>query len=211
MIFIILASLKFIFLGAIYGRIDGGGVLKTKEIIERALVMFAFVLACSLYVDFWAFLALLGTFGIATGHGQYFLDRQLVGQKERVERLDFIVKWIFGKDWRENYPEGHKFTKSETEKYNNEIRKKLYWRNVFGMFLTGSLVGLPSGLIMLAIGQYIPAMLFFSTGIAKAFAYMVGNLLVTQETVFAEYTNGALRNLICLIVIIYYITGFFNA
>jgi len=209
MIFIILASLKFIFLGAIYGRIDGGGVLKTKEIIERLLVMFAFVLACSLYVDFWAFFVIIAIFFAFTGHGQYFLDRQLVGQKERVERVDFIVKWIFGKDWRENYSKKHKFTKEETEKYYSEIRKKLYWRNVFGMFLTGSLVGLPSGFIMLAIGQYIPAMLFFSTGIAKALAYMAGNLLgdFVQETVFAEYTNGALRNFICLVVIFYYLAG----
>lgn len=204
MIFYILASLKFIFLGAVYGRIDGGGVLKTKEIIERALVMFAFVLACSLYVDFWAFLALLGTFGIATGHGQYFLDRQLVGQRERVERVDFIVKWVFGKDWRENYPQSHKFTEAETQKYYSEIYKKLYWRNVFGMFLTGSLVGLPSGLLMIVVGEIIPAMLFFMTGVAKAASYMVGNLVGKQETVFAEYMNGALRNVICLGAIIYY-------
>lgn len=205
MLFYTLIIIQFIALGAVYGRINGGG-FEDQRLISRIIIMSAFVLACSVYVDWWALFAFLGTFGIATGHGQYFLDRQLVGQQERVERLDFIVKWIFGKDWRENYSENHKFTEAETEKYYSVIRKPLYWRNVFGMFLTGSLVGLPSAVIMLCIGQYIPAVLFACTGIAKALAYIIGDFIQDkfskQGTVIAEYLNGGLRNALCLLVML---------
>lgn len=205
MLFYTLIIIQFIALGAVYGRINGGGI-EDQRLISRIIIMSAFVLACSVYVNWWALFAFLGMFGIATGHGQYFLDRQLVGQKERVERLDFIVKWIFGKDWRENYSENHKFTEAETEKYYSVIRKPLYWRNVFGMFLTGSLVGLPSAVIMLCIGQYIPAVLFACTGIAKALAYIIGDFIQDkfskQGTVIAEYLNGGLRNALCLLVML---------
>lgn len=205
MLFYTLIIIQFIALGAVYGRINGGGI-EDQRLISRIIIMSAFVLACSVYVNWWALFALIGMFGIATGHGQYFLDRQLVGQKERVERLDFIVKWIFGKDWRENYSENHKFTEAETEKYYSVIRKPLYWRNVFGMFLTGSLVGLPSAVIMLCIGQYIPAVLFACTGIAKALAYIIGDFIQDkfskQGTVIAEYLNGGLRNALCLLVML---------
>lgn len=205
MLFCTLIIIQFIALGAVYGRINGGG-FEDQRLISRIIIMSAFVLACSVYVNWWALFAFLGVFGIATGHGQYFLDRQLVGQRERVERLDFIVKWVFGKDWRENYSQDHEFTKAETDKFYSEIYRPLYWRNAFGMFLTGSLVGLPSAVIMLCIGQYVPALLFACTGVAKALAYMIGNFIQDkfgkQGTVIAEYLNGGLRNALCLLVML---------
>lgn len=75
----------------------------------------------------------------ATGHGTYFLARPLKGLKEQIERFDFIVTALFGEDWRTNYPEGHKFTAQEKKYFQEAIYDDLYFRNVFGMALTGFL------------------------------------------------------------------------
>jgi hypothetical protein len=172
--FLTLGAIHFIFLGAIYGRLDGGGIAKTREIVERTLVMFFFVLACAPFAGHWALVAYLGVIGIAVGHGQYFLHRQLVGHKNDTEGVDFIVKWAFGKDWRTNMDVGHKFTAEEEKYYYENKYKKLYWRNVFGMFVTGSLVGLPALALAAYFGEYATAAIFSLTGFAKAFAYIVG-------------------------------------
>jgi hypothetical protein len=160
-----------------------------------------FVLACIPYVGFWSILALLGMVGIAKGHGQYFPDRQLVGQRGRVEKVDFILTWIFGTDWRARYDESHEFTDNEKFHYFDTIHPKLIYRNAAGMFLTGALVGLPAMILLLSAGHSM-GWLFGLTGFAKVGAYLLPYALKAKEhTVYAEYLNGALRNFICVLVL----------
>jgi len=205
--FLILICIKVVLLGAVYGRIDGGGLVKVSEWIERSLIMFFFVLACTPFAGLYALFAYTGVVGIATGHGQYFLARKLVGQKEHKERVDPIVSLFFGKDWRANFHHEHKFTKEEKQYYENNVKAKLYWRCVFGMFMTGSLVGLPAAIVSIVFGQYLIAGVFALTGVVKAAAYVFGCELKratskrVKETEIAEYANGGLRNVLCLVVL----------
>lgn len=199
--FTTLICIKVILLGAVYGRLDGGGFAKVSEWVERSLIMFFFVLACAPFAGLWAFLAYAGVVGIATGHGQYFLNRKLVGQSEHKESTNFIVTWLFGKDWREDFHPEHVFTPEQKVFYERDIKPKLYWRNVFGMFVTGALVGIPALVISLCFGQFLAASIFALTGAAKAIAYIIG-YEVWKSTEPAEYINGALRNVICITVIL---------
>lgn len=199
--FTLIASIKAITLGAIYGRIDGGGILKVNEWVERTLVMSFFVLACAPFVSSWSLVALLGMFGIATGHGQYFLDRK--PKYIEPEKLDFLVEACMGKDPRtasafKALPEGAQSIVMEINKYGSA---RLYWRNVVGLFFTGSLVGLPAALLLLASGWAVGAVLLL-TGVCKALSYVVSYAL-TEKTELAEYLNGGLRTFLCVLVILH--------
>jgi len=189
--FAFLINLKVIALGAVYGRLDGGGIATTSEWVERSLVMFFFVLACAPFAGIYALIAYLGVLGIATGHGQYFPDS--VEKYTDPQGVDPLVRLFFGKDPRTKHQANYRLAMLD---YG---MTKLYWRNAFGMFVTGSLVGIPAFVLSTAFGQ--PAgFLFLATGLVKSLAYMVGDK-VWKNTESAEYINGGLRNLICLIVI----------
>lgn len=171
-------------LGAIFARLDGGGITKVPEVVERALCMSFFVLACVPSASWLSVFALIGTFGIATGHGQYFPT--LAKKPVDPEYFDFIVKWFFG-------PEPRNSATLYLDSY-------LYKRCAFGMFVTGSIVGIPAAITCIATGNlYGIAMLF--TGVAKALGYHIGYKL-TGSTEAGEYLNGTLRTLLCMIAFI---------
>ena len=203
LLFVILTCIHVIFLGAIYGRLDGGGISKTNEWVERTLIMFFFVLACASFAGYWSLFAYVGVLGIATGHGQYFPMQGLLGQKSFVERVDPFVSLFFGKDWRVQFDEKHVFT-DEEKAYFKKIKPFLFWRNNFGMFTTGLLVGLPASIIALSFGHVLPAVIFSLTGIVKSIAYILG-YAIFRNTESAEYMNGGLRNVICIFVILYFL------
>lgn len=197
--FLTIIAIYWIGAGAVFGRVDGGGITRINEWVERALIMFGFVLACAPVAGVWSFAALLGTFGIATGHGQYFLNR--MAKYVEPEFFDFVVRPLFGEDprtWYHNTAEPPGVIQIQMDDYG---MTKLYWRNVFGMFVTGTLVGLPSFVVCMAFGASI-GWLFLLTGFAKSVAYVVG-YEVFYNTETAEYINGGLRNAICLLVILY--------
>lgn len=171
-------------LGAIFARMDGGGIVKTPEAVERALCMSFFILACVPSAGFLSVLALLGTFGIATGHGQYFPT--CVKQTVKPEFFDFLVRPFFGEDPR-----------NQLLPYSDSL---LYMRNAFGMFVTGSIVGLPAALLCIATGNFYGIAMLF-TGVAKTLGYHLGFKL-TGRTEAGEYLNGALRTLLCMITFI---------
>lgn len=197
-----------LFLGAIFARMDGGGIVKTPEIVERLLVMSFFVFACWPSAGMYSVLALIGMVGIATGHGQYFLS--MLVKAINPQRLDIIVEYFFGTDPRtlekyDNYKEEKwvNVTPAVQEDLHNELEKysytKLYKRNLFGMFVTGSLEGLPAGIICLLSGNILGIVLLL-TGFTKATSYFICNKLgFTTEP--AEYIKGLLRNLLCLIAL----------
>ncbi len=188
-ILVVTFTLQAVLLGAIFGRVDGGGLFKWNELVERLAVMSYFVIACIPSSSLYSVLALLGMFGIATGHGQYFLSMML--KKCKPEFFDFIVKLVYGEDPRTkaNYIDG---TLVDT--------KVLYKRNVFGMCVTGSLVGLPAAVLCLATGN-IYGLVLLLTGPVKGFSYLVCDKL-GFGTEGAEYLNGALRTLLACIALI---------
>ena len=176
--------------GALFARMDGGGEPKTPEWVERTLCMLVFMIACAPFAGMWALAAYLGVVGIATGHGQYFLARAL--KRIKPERVDFIVRLFFGRDPRETSA-----LASDLDAYGST---KLYCRCVFGMFVTGTLVGLPAAILALCYGQYAAALLFSLTGVAKALAYIAGYELF-KATEPAEWINGFLRTGLALLTL----------
>ncbi len=185
----IIFVLESCILGAAFARIDGGGLLRMNEWIERLLCMSFFVLACVPTAGLWSLLALLGMFGIATGHGQYFLA--MLKEKLDPEWFDFIVEYFYGKDPRtaEDYVDGTPY----------EDETKLYHRCVFGMFVTGTIVGLPAAVICIATGN-LYGILLLLTGLAKAGSYHIWHLL-TGKTEHAEASNGFTRTLLAMLAL----------
>lgn len=202
--FLFLLSVKFIFLGAIYGRMDGGGIVKTPELLERILCMSFFVLACAPFAGAWSLIALAGIAGIATGHGQYFLAR--LPKYTKPEFFDFAVRPFFGADPRNEYISGENSGIEYEKKIKEYGPKKLYWRNVFGMLITGTIVGLGAFVVCLAHGSFFYGLLFLMTGVIKAISYILGWELF-KSTEQAEYINGGARTALCVAVLILSLTS----
>lgn len=217
----------YIILCLVYGwfaRMDGGAPPKVNEWVERLLCISVFTYtAWTISQDWWTLVSLLGIFGLATGHGTYFLNRMVKAVEH--ERLDFLVRPFFGADPRAN----KKYKAYRGSKWNSAPKSirvqveadmhaygytKLYWRNVFGMFVTGSLVGIPTAILAVVYGAYIDSIFIACTGFAKSFAYMAGyfmykkgwlqNLSTTKigkylnhDTAMGEYLNGVLRTALC--------------
>lgn len=207
-----LISFYAIFLGAVWGRVDGGGIAKVNEWLERSLIMFYFVLACAPFAGLYALWAYAGVLGIATGHGQYFLNRAIKylgdradGSKGTYERVDPVVRLLFGRDPRTDT----KYAGLDKDVQFIQIKKameeygttKLYWRNVFGMFCTGFFVGLPAAILAACFQQWVVVGLMLLTGPVKALAYVVGYQLF-NNTESAEYINGGLRTALCVAAVL---------
>lgn len=194
----------FILLGTLLGRADGDGINDMSKNVIRFAILGMFTVVCATFAGWWSILTLLGVFGVATGHGQYFLDRILRGQKETAENTEPLVKLFFGPDWRVQFSKDHVFTDKEEAYYFSSVYPRLYWRNVFGMFVTGALVGLPATILSVVFGQWLVALLFLLTGPAKAVAYMIGYRFSPGkwDTVVGEYVNGCLRAVICVGVLL---------
>lgn len=192
--------------GALTARLDGAGTL--PKALSRFLCILPFVLGCYFFAEWYSLVALLGVFGIATGHGQYFLDTQNKAMSR--EFFDKVVSLFFGNDPRVNSfflyyrddrwkfaPDTVKeFLKLDIDRYG---RKKLYWRCLFGMFVTGSLVGIPAAILSAAFCLPLFVIVtFLSTGLIKALSYFIGHRFF-NSTEYAEFINGAVRTLIILI------------
>lgn len=196
-------------LGGMLGRMDGGGGFKTAEWTERILIMIFFVVACIPFAEWASPIAIAGAVGLATGHGQYFLSRTI--KAITPERLDFIVRIFFGEDPRchikyydsNNIPAAMALLKQDVEAYG---LKKLYWRCAFGMFVTGTLVGLPACLLALYYGAWLEAAIFALTGVIKAGAYIIAHK-ATGGTEAAEWGNGAGRTALALGALIVGVMG----
>lgn len=206
---LILAFVFNVALGAIFGRMDGGGVLKTPEWVERSLIMLYFVAACVPFAGWWALAAYAGVAGIATGHGLYFLARQVKATEG--ERFDFIVRQLFGRDprtaqefWHLRGVASDDLSREDYDRIQTAIysygRTKLYWRCVFGMFVTGQIVGLPAAILAACFGAWIPAALFLGTGLVKAVAYVV-SYEIWGRTEPAEYINGGGRTALAVLAL----------
>lgn len=154
-------------------------VANLPKLVLNALCVLPFVLATGL-ITFSPFcvIAFLGMFGIATGHGQYFS----MGEKTiSPEKVDPLVRLFFGIDPR---------TQGRLISYYGFA--KLRWRNSFGMFIIGSMVGLPASLICAYLNEPKAAILLSLTGVVKAAAYRF-----SPHNEAAEWFNGFFRTMLC--------------
>lgn len=188
------------FAGAQSGRMDGGGLPVTPEIVERLLCIALFVVATFYIAGFWSALSFLGIVGLAAGHGPYFLDRKMEGMGGDMPGIDFIVRLFFGKDWREQFDEKHVFTHAEVTHFETVIKPALLKRNLFGLFVGGLAVGLPSSIACFIVGDWGAGLAFMLTGPIKALSYFLPYKFgkVMEHTPHGEYLNGAARNVLAL-------------
>lgn len=163
-------------------RIEGGGPPRLNKLVSQTIVMlpviaFGFALSAQGGVA-----SLFGYIGRVIGHGQYFLQRGVKALEP--ERVDFIVRLLFGDDPRAVMmvhlrgvdegkldPSDRFLIRTAMEKYG---MKKLYARCVFGMALTGLLVTLPLVVCLLASKLFIVGFLVFVAGLSKAAGYVIG-------------------------------------
>lgn len=169
------------------------------KLLLNALCVLPFAIAAYLVTGSpLALIAFIGMLGIATGHGQYFSIQQKTIAPEKV---DFIVRVLFDypvniaqfflrgcTDWKlilETDPR----VKGRSISYYGFA--KLRWRNAFGMFVTGSMVGLPAFIVCMSF-DHKAAILLFLTGFVKAAAYRFA-----PDTEAAEWFNGFGRTMLC--------------
>lgn len=171
MLFSILIVLCFAATGAVISRMCGGG----KPKLPYGLDQFVYALPYAIFpVHF--LLAVLsyagGVLGKRTGHGQYFhlSAPRSACPPENDERFDFIVRFFFGPDI--------------------DGRKNRYWRNFFGMTLSGLWPVLVATIALVLSGYVLAALIVLIGGLLKAPAYAVSQKF-GYGTEIGEYVTGA--------------------
>lgn len=167
----IVYKLFLAFVGAVLFRLRGGLSPALPRPFDQML--FALGYAALIYKrsgrNVWWFGAvlILTAVALATGHGQYMdLGRfDGVGGKET---LDFIVEWVWGEDVGGNY-----------------------WRDLFGLCLTGIVITLPAGLALLWFREWIAGVVIGLSGLLKGLAYAL-SWAVGFDTAGGEYLTGFL-------------------
>jgi len=138
---------------AVLSRMAGGGFVYLPLGLDQHLyaVPYAFVgLLCT--GSWWFFWLAYATafLGKRTGHGQY-MDLGTWSKEVEPETLDFIVEAIFGKD---NYDS--------------------YWRDFFGLTITGLVVALGATIALIVSGNFLFALLILLGASLKSISYMIG-------------------------------------
>lgn len=157
-------------LGAIIFRVRGGLSPALPRPFDQML--FALPYAAIIYKRsgrniFWFIVVLfLTTLALMTGHGQYMDlgNHPVVGTG--VEMLDFIVSLFFGED-----------------------KGGMFWRDLFGLCLTGLVVTLPCGIALLFFKEWVASAIIGLSGTLKGFAYVLSDL-AGYGTEGGEYLTG---------------------
>lgn len=115
-------------------------------------------------------LSVVGSFlGKTWGHGQYMGVPQEHGDPAGDEWYDFIVSWFFGPD--------------------DKPQPARYWRNVFGLALSGLFYSIVGSIMLAAHGNWLSSLVFLLGGAMKAPAYMISYAL-GKGTLWGEYLTG---------------------
>lgn len=146
-----------------------------------------------------------------TGHGQYFLALGVLDIEP--EKMDFIVQKFFGKDPRtdERFREQRKAVDFDSDVANvlhREIKtamveygwKRLYWRGVTGMVVTGLIISLAPGIVLAAYHPLAGIALAVS-GAWKGAAYLIADKL-RWGTEGGEYGYGGGQYLLAVLVLV---------
>lgn len=160
------------FVGAVLFRLRGGLSPALPRPFDQML--FALGYAALIYKrsgrNVWWFggVLVLTAVALATGHGQYMDLGRFEGVGTGVETLDFIVAALFGAD-----------------------TGGLFWRDLFGLCLTGLVVTLPAGLALLWFREWVVGAVIGLSGLLKGLAYSV-SWAVGWDTAGGEYLTGFL-------------------
>ena len=153
-------------------RMAGGGKPDLPFGLDAHLLALPFGIAGSLVstihlsLSFWIFpTALLGfalAYGSAylgrrLGHGQYFDLGTYIGKIIGAEKIDFLVKPFFGRDPLTVRADG----------------VTPFWRDFFGLTLTGMVIPLGLTILLVLSGMYYWAAAVFIGSALKGFAYWV--------------------------------------
>lgn len=193
-----MSALLTTYAGAIFYRMRGGAPKwpqPTEQMLFCVIYLFALLMSTP-----WP-LALAGyalsVAGCCTGHGQYFLALKVKAIKP--ERLDFIVRFFYGRDPRTTVvaPENDPLILVLMKDYDLE---RLYMRCLFGLAVTGLAVTLAPGII-LSLHAPVPGVMLALSGVLKAPAYHISQKL-TKSTELAEYLTGAVLWLYAYTVVV---------
>lgn len=158
-------------LGGLLFRVRGGlspALPRPFDQILFALAYGAIIYKRSGRNVFWfGAVLVLTVVALATGHGQY-MDLGRFDGIGGVETLDFIVSWVFGADVG-----------------------GLFWRDLFGLCLTGLVVTLPCAVALLWFREWTAAAVIGLSGLLKGVAYVIGWEL-GWGTAGGEYLTGFL-------------------
>ena len=208
---ITLVALVATIFGALISRAHGGGELPGKigKFIDD-LSLEAFILTLPLIPILYfagvhlALIALAygaGVIAVRKGHGQYMTLPYSV-KIINPEDWDIIVLPIFGADPRvaRRHPVLEEAVLDKTIKEYGP--KKLYWRNIMGLSVSGVAITLLSSILLLTKGLLLAGIVLLLGGAAKALAYDIGWRLKKNDeaTELAEYIRGALLFLAYTIV-----------
>jgi len=166
-----LHALFLIGIGVILGRMKGGLAPALPRPMDQLL--FALPFAAIAYKlserNVWCFVCVLvlTTLALTTGHGNFF-DLGRVNYPVKPETLEFIVHWFFGPDTFDNF-----------------------WRDGFGLAVTGLAVTLPCSLFIAIHKRYALSVILFLSGALKFPAYYLGWELF-GGTEGGEYIYGGL-------------------
>lgn len=158
-------------LGGLLFRVRGGLAPALPRPFDQ--ILFALAYGAIIYKrsgrNVWWFGAVLvlTILALATGHGQY-MDLGRFNGVGGVETLDFIVAALFGAD-----------------------TGGLFWRDLFGLCLTGIVITLPAGLALLWFREWIAGVVIGLSGLLKGLAYAL-SWAVGFDTAGGEYLTGFL-------------------
>jgi hypothetical protein len=121
------------------------------------------------------------------------------------EFIEPIVSFFFGKDPKlsdeyKKYPPYSEKRKNIIKKYG---LKKAYFRNIFGLGITGFIVTLGPFITACLVGNTLVAFLSFLLGFGKVFFYIVGWKWGKEgkETVIGEWGRGILLGILFYILV----------
>lgn len=190
--------------GCFFGRMRGGPP-DVPDLIEDMLFCSVLLFAMIILGVGWvpALIAYtLSIIGVRTGHGQYFPS--VIGKYIKPEKLDFIVRWIFGSDprcdWR--YKDIHEYgvltdMESDIRIYGPD---RLYRRCITGLSITGGAITLAPFIALLFVNP-VAALALLIAGALKGPVYHVMHKMKFY-TEGGEYGTGGVIWLIASILIV---------
>lgn len=207
--------------GALFYRMRGSSIATWPRPLEQMMfcLVFGFVMGIFGAHFGWQIPGyVLSVFAVLTGHGQYFLKRMDIGDLEAMEpeKLDFIVASAMGADPRTNekyaqwcddnmcYGDDYLAAMTDIDDDVEEYgRRKLFWRCVLGMAITGGAVSLAPGLVvMFATPHFLAGLVLALSGfVAKPLAYLVW-FYINESTEHAEWTYGGLQWFVAVLLAI---------
>lgn len=201
--------------GAFLYRGRGGNLIDLPRPVEQILFCMIFgVVMQSFGVSLlWQVVAFsLAVAGCSTGHGQYFLD--LAVKPVSPERLDFILRPIFGKDPRQKfYDMGwptfvYGLSADQVREIEGEMTAykcaRLFKRCVAGIAVTGLAVTLAPGAAIALHGHVMAGVLVGFSGAFKALAYYISHQF-NKGTVWAEWGYGGAQWFMATLVWLVYL------